>query len=181
MLTLDLPTLYSLLYGFEDYDFTRPESLDPREQALVHRIRIVPLNLGQILAELDKDGQFFHIEFYPQKHKAEIWSARSWNESVTKYLKQRAEFRASDPASILADRLPALERELAAHLQMRFRTTREAAVSCAKGMIHYGLDPDFAKLLVLEQRFMRALEEVQKLMKASQENDNLGPSNTSNQ
>lgn len=80
LLTLPLSHLASLLFGeFADSEFhpsSRPLSLCPGDLATV---RICRVQIGQLLALVDKEEVMFHVEIFPAQ--AEIWLIKEWMES----------------------------------------------------------------------------------------------------
>jgi len=81
---LNARTIFELMYG--EGDGLKPESVHVRDHP-IDRVKVVPFNLGKILSTLDPESQFFHIEFFPQRNVAEIWSRRAWNDSLTRRLR----------------------------------------------------------------------------------------------
>lgn len=81
---LSLPDLYSLLYSFDQFFGERPIHLSDHDRP-IFPIRIVPLHIGTLLRDTDKEEKYFHVEFTP--HQAEVWNAKAWMDSITRRLR----------------------------------------------------------------------------------------------
>ena len=115
-MSLNIADLHSLLYGYDMFESVTPLSLHPLDRVTIHRIRIVPLEIGAAIGAGDVAGKYFHIEFFPAINRAEIWSAQAWRESLTRHLKLKDKQRAADPLYSLQSRLTIIESRIVFHL-----------------------------------------------------------------
>jgi hypothetical protein len=141
---LTIADLHSLLYGFEEFESCNPISKHPCDHVTLHRIKIIPISVGLTLAEADKEGKLFHIEFYPALHRAEVWSAQAWRESLTRHLRLKDKQRAADPLYSLQSRLVILESQIVYHLFSTVATTRSTAERVAQSITR-SANPEYLK------------------------------------
>jgi len=78
--------IWTLIFGDPRLSLRTPESVHIHDHP-IQRVRSFPLSVGKQLAELDPESNYFHIEFFPAKGIAEVWSAQAWKESLTRKLK----------------------------------------------------------------------------------------------
>jgi len=82
---VNLNDLYHLLYGFDQFFASRPQSIHPHDSP-IFKVHVIPFDLGTDIRNSDPDEAFFHVEFYPPD-RAELWNSKAWNESLTKRLR----------------------------------------------------------------------------------------------
>lgn len=82
---MNLNDLYHLLYGFDQFFASRPQSIHPHDSP-IFKVHVIPFDLGTDIRNSDPDEAFFHVEFYPPD-RAELWNSKAWNESLTKRLR----------------------------------------------------------------------------------------------
>jgi len=130
---LNASSIFHLMFGEGASD---PQSIHIRDHP-IDRVKVLPFNLGKLLAHLDPDEQFFHIEFYPQRNVAEVWSRRSWNESLTRRLRL-----VKDDDSLVARR-NSLRSELRFFLAKTTRCGSERADKLADMLVSFGSENDY--------------------------------------
>lgn len=137
-MSLNIADLHSLLYGYDMFESVTPLSLHPLDRVTIHRIRIVPLEIGAAIGAGDVAGKYFHIEFFPAINRAEIWSAQAWRESLTRHLKLKDKQRAADPLYSLQSRLTIIESRIVFHLFSTVAITRTRAEAVAQAITRSG-------------------------------------------
>lgn len=86
MITLSPDVLLGLLTEFEDLLSIKP--LIHESDYPINRVRVIPVELGVAIKQADPDERYFHVELYynPPAH-ADLWTAKAWQESLTKRLR----------------------------------------------------------------------------------------------
>lgn len=81
--------LHALMYTHESWGVLTPRLVHPADHP-IERIKVVPHNIGCMIRDSDPTGVYFHVELDPP-HRAEIWSARAWRESITRRIRHAPE------------------------------------------------------------------------------------------
>lgn len=81
--------LHALMYTHESWSVLTPRLVHPADHP-IERIKVVPHSIGCLIRDADPSGVYFHVELDPP-HRAEIWSARAWRESITRRIRHAPE------------------------------------------------------------------------------------------
>ena len=77
VVTLPLSALRALLFGDENLEGIKPLTPIIGDTA---KVLVIPRAIGELIAELDKEEFYFHVELLFTTH-AELWLAFEWKES----------------------------------------------------------------------------------------------------
>ena len=83
-ITLSLSDLRNCLFKHDQFFGEPPQTTVTGDTATV---KILPKSLGQLIAEVDLEEDFFHIELLDDR--AELWTIFDWKESNAKRLRLR--------------------------------------------------------------------------------------------
>lgn len=83
-ITLPITALRVLIWGDDRLDALRPFSVGPGDTAKVYP---VPLVIGQLIQDVDKNEDFIHVEIQPEH--AELWLSFEWKESNARHTRFR--------------------------------------------------------------------------------------------
>lgn len=85
---ISLSTLRIILFGDDSLEEVRPVSKGVGDTA---KVLVVPIGIGQCLSSIDKDENYFHVEFILEgtRPHAEVWLDFEWKDSNAKLNRQR--------------------------------------------------------------------------------------------
>lgn len=151
--------IWTLIFGDPRLSLRTPESVHVNDHP-IQKVKSFPLSVGKQLSELDPEGNFFHIEFFPGKGVAEVWSAHAWKESLTRKLKH-----VNNDDSLVARRNK-VRNELRFFFAQKTHCGNERATALADLLLNFGNDND--NLLEMFEAPHALIESLNQLRKESE-------------
>lgn len=149
----------------------------------IDRVLVVSYDLGLRLSAQDPHKKVFHIEFFPglTPPRAEVWSQRAWQESLTRAYRIGRARREADPVAQMYDQFNSLCSELQVHLKrtapsIKFGELRHFAEMMVRTP---ELDSIFEILQITPDQITR-IKKVRELYQAAANSESNGPATNSN-
>jgi len=155
---ISLSTLRVLLFGDERLEGIAPASKGIGDTA---KVKILPHGIGGILKEIDKDEEFFHVEFSASGNHAwcELWLSFEWKESNTRRTRTQ---QASAEGRAFRDKHRSRINEIKEALPSGFASHPGYAEQLAEDMMKAYKSGHISKILTifnLAEKFQRYEEE----------------------
>lgn len=153
--------LLQLLTEFEDLLNLRP-LIHPLDHP-IHRVKVIPVELGVLIKQHDPTERYFHVEiYYTTPAHADLWTAQAWQESLTKRLRNVKDGEILQPVQSLRIN----EIQVAINLRASYGLASEHARHAAEMLLRGDEETrdEIIKLLNLSDIIIQQVNKVRELL-----------------